>query len=143
MRISFQIFSRLITSESCVLVKAAVLEIFHGEIFAKFKGMLRYSYIRYLAERPDSRKMRIWLHVRFWFYYIPAFPFLVGSISAIHDTVKVIHFFKRLFLCEKRFLLSKFGKEIHLEELTQVRLIKQSRVSSSCHDHVTRKTSLP
>ena len=101
MRISFQIFSRLITSGSCVLVKAAVLEIFHGEIFAKFKGMLRYSYIRYLGERPDSRKMRICLHVRFWFYYIPAFPFLVGSISAIHDTVKVIHFFKRLFLCEK------------------------------------------
>ena len=34
-------------------------------------------------------------------------------------------------------MIIKFGKQIHLQNLTQMRLIQQVLVTSSCQDHVT------
>ena len=43
-------------------------------------------------------------------------------------------------------ITTQFGKQVHLQELTEMRLIKQVMVSSSRQDHVTLKgviTSFP
>ena len=43
-------------------------------------------------------------------------------------------------------ITTQFGKQVHLQELTEMRLIKQVMVSSSRQDHVTLKgviTSVP
>ena len=37
-------------------------------------------------------------------------------------------------------MTTKFGKQIHLQDLTQMRLIKQVLVTSSRQDHETKET---
>ena len=39
-------------------------------------------------------------------------------------------------------MTTKFGKQLHLEELTQVRLIKQVLVISTGQDHVTNENHI-